>query len=98
MPDAESLQYQLQLQKCGCWQIKHILAVLCLGLGCDGFLARRNHLQLNALQDISLLKPCKTLQQHTALRALANTVHIQLVALDVCTRALMDLRSQSMHW
>ena len=77
------------LCKCSC-----TLAVLGLCLGHECFLARRNHLQLYALQHIPLAEPCKTLEQHATLSALAHALHVLLVPLDRGTGALVHLRRE----
>ena len=70
------------------------LAVLGLCLGHECLLARRDHLQLDALQHISLVESCKTLEQHATLGALAHALHILLVALDRGAGALVHLRRE----
>ena len=65
--------------------------MLCLGLGHEALLARRDHLSLDALQHVALLEPGEALQQNAALGALPDALHIQPVALEAGAHALVDL-------
>ena len=65
--------------------------VLRLGLGHEGLLSGRDHLELDALQHVALPEVGEALQQDAALCALADALHVQAVPLEAGADALVYL-------
>ena len=66
--------------------------MLRLCLGQEAVLPGRDHLKLDALQQVALAEVGEALEQDAALSALADALHLQAVPLDAGARALMHLR------